>query len=145
MRDHAVGAFGAVALVLVCLIDASALGALGAGDDALVAGLVAGGAAAQRSSRWPVRFRTRATEPARAECSKGSVGRALSPVRSLAVLGAAVAGSAGIVAVLAAAVTAAVLAVGFHAWLGGITGDTLGATAKLCETAALVAYLAAVR
>ena len=31
----------------------------------------------------------------------------------------------------------------FRAWLGGVTGTRLGATAKLCETAALVAYLAA--
>jgi cobalamin synthase len=31
----------------------------------------------------------------------------------------------------------------FRAWLGGVTGDCLGATAALCETAALIAFLAA--
>ena len=31
----------------------------------------------------------------------------------------------------------------FRGWLGGVTGDCLGATAALCETAALVAFLAA--
>ena len=30
-----------------------------------------------------------------------------------------------------------------RSWLGGGTGDTLGATAKLCETAALVGFVAA--
>ena len=34
MRDHAVGAFGAVALVVVCLVDAAAIGALAEGGDA---------------------------------------------------------------------------------------------------------------
>ena len=44
MRDHAIGAFGAVALVVVCLVDASVLGALAEADDAALAGLVAGAA-----------------------------------------------------------------------------------------------------
>src|SRR5262245_54938917 len=42
MRDHAVGAFGAVALIVVLLVDAAAFAALAVRDDALLAGLVAG-------------------------------------------------------------------------------------------------------
>jgi cobalamin synthase len=53
------------------------------------------------------------------------------------------AGWPGIAAATAAALTAGLLLAFFRSWLGGVTGDCLGATAKLCETAALVAYLAA--
>ncbi len=45
MRDHAVGAFGTTALVVVCLLDASLLGTLAESDDAAVVGLAAGAAA----------------------------------------------------------------------------------------------------
>ena len=52
--------------------------------------------------------------------------------------------SVGAVAALgAAAIVAALALVWFRTWLGGVTGDALGATAKLCETAALVAFVAA--
>lgn len=143
MRDHSVGAFGALALVLVCLVDASALGALAVGDDALVAGLVAG--AAGRAAILPL---ARALPYARTGEGQG---RVLDGVGWLGVLaGVALAtlvalagGGAGLVALAVAGIIAACLYVGFRAWLGGVTGDALGATAKLCETAALVAFLAA--
>jgi adenosylcobinamide-GDP ribazoletransferase len=143
MRDHAVGAFGAIGLCLVCLVDASALGALAAGDDAWLAGLVAG--AGGRAGMLPL---ARALPYARAGEGQGrvlegmgwvAVGTALAAALALA----ASAGRPGILAVAAAAGTAGGLLALFRSWLGGVTGDCLGATAKLCETAALVAYLAA--
>ena len=61
----------------------------------------------------------------------------------MAVALAVAAGAQGVAAAAAAALTAVVLLLFFRAWLGGVTGDCLGATAALCETAALVAFLAA--
>jgi cobalamin 5'-phosphate synthase/cobalamin synthase len=143
MRDHAVGAFGAVALVVVCLVDASAIAALAVGDDAWLAGLVAG--ATGRAAILPL-----AHELPYARDGAGQ-GRALEGIGwtgvlvglGLAGILALAGGLAGVVALGAAMVTAAALALFFRAWLGGVTGDTLGATAKLCETAALVGFLAA--
>jgi cobalamin 5'-phosphate synthase/cobalamin synthase len=143
MRDHAIGAFGAMGLILVCVVDASALGALAAANEAWLAGLVAG--AVGRAAILPL---GRALPYAR---DGGGQGRVLEgvgwPRVGVALVIAAVAAGAargpGLAAIAAAAITALVLLAFFRSWLGGVTGDCLGATAKLCETAALLAYLAA--
>ena len=143
MRDHSIGAFGAIGLVVVGIVDASALGALAAGDEAWLAGAVAG--AAGRAAMLPL---ARALPYAR---SGDGQGRALEGIGwsgaaaglCLAGVLAAAGGRPGIVAAGAAVVVAAVLLLLFRAWLGGVTGDCLGTTAKLCETTALVAYVAA--
>lgn len=143
MRDHAVGAFGAVALVVVCLVDASAFAGLAVDDDATLAGFVAG--ATGRAAILPL---ARVLPYARAGGGQGRVLDAIGWPAALAGLGLAVVlalvgGWRGVAALGAAAATAAVLALFFRAWLGGVTGDALGATAKLCETVALVTFLAA--
>ncbi len=43
----------------------------------------------------------------------------------------------------AAALTALVLGLFFRRWLGGVTGDTLGATSELAQAGALAALLLA--
>lgn len=143
MRDHAVGAFGAVALVLVCLVDASAYASLGSAEEAVAAGAVA--AAAGRAAILPL---ARVLPYARSGDGQGRALEGMSWASVVVGVGlagglAVVGGRPGLVALVAAAVTAVLLALYFRAWLGGVTGDTLGATAKLCETAALVAFLAA--
>lgn len=142
MRDHAVGAFGAVALVVVCLVDAAALGALAEGGDAALGGLVAG--AVGRAAILPL---ARALPYARDGGGQGRVLEGIGWPGALVGVGVAVAiaaagGRPGVAALAAAAAVAATLLLFFRTWLGGVTGDTLGATAKLCETAALVAFLA---
>ena len=52
-------------------------------------------------------------------------------------------GLEGLAAVGAAALTALVLGLFFRRWLGGVTGDTLGATSELAQAAALAALLIA--
>lgn len=143
MRDHAIGAFGAVGLCVTCLVNASALGALAAQDTAWLAGLVAG--AAGRAAILPL---SRALPYARAGGGQGRVldGMGWGAVAVgvlLAVLLAAAAGGAGLAALAAAALVGLALLLFFRSWLGGVTGDCLGATAALCETAALVGFLAA--
>jgi adenosylcobinamide-GDP ribazoletransferase len=144
MRDHSVGAFGAVALLVVCLVDAAAIGALAEGGDAALGGLVAG--AVGRAAILPL---ARALPYARDGGGQGRVLARLGWPAALSGIGVAVivasaGGRPGMVGLAAGAAVAGVLLVFFRAWLGGVTGDTLGAAAKLCETAALVAYLAAV-
>jgi adenosylcobinamide-GDP ribazoletransferase len=142
MRDHAVGAFGAVALVLVCLIDAAALGALGGGNDAAAVGLAAGAA-----GRAAMLVPALVLPPARPGEGQG---RLLEGLSALSVLAAAAlaaalalpAGAAGLWALAAAGATAVALLAIVRVWLGGVTGDLLGAVAKLAETSALVVALA---
>jgi adenosylcobinamide-GDP ribazoletransferase len=144
MRDHAVGAFGATALVLVCLLDAALLGALAETDDAALVGLAAG--AAGRAAMLPLAYALPYARPGDGQ------GRALEGIGTLTVaLGIALAvvlalpaGTAGLWAAAAAALAALVLGLFARARFGGVTGDVLGATAKLAETAALVAAAASI-
>jgi adenosylcobinamide-GDP ribazoletransferase len=139
MRDHAIGAFGALALIVVCLLDAALLGSLAVEDEAALVGLAAGAC-----SRAGMLVPALVLPYARAGEGQGrllaGIGVAQVVVAaSLALLLALPAGWAGVAAVGGAA--AAVVAATFVAArsFGGVTGDVLGATAKLAETGALVA------
>ena len=142
MRDHAVGSFGATALVLVCVLDAALLGALAASDDAALVGLAAG--AAGRAAMLPLAVVLPYARPGEGQ------GRVLDGIglgtvvlaTALAVALALPAGAAGLAAAGAAALAALVVAFVARSRFGGVTGDVLGATAKLAETAALVASVA---
>jgi adenosylcobinamide-GDP ribazoletransferase len=143
MRDHAVGAFGAVALVVVCVLDAALVGALAEGDDAALLGLAAG--AVGRAAMLPQAY---ALPYARSGDGQGRVLAGIGPRTvtlglALGVLLVVPAGAAGVAAFAAAAVAA--VAVGLLALrrFGGVTGDVLGATAKVAETSALLAAVAA--
>jgi adenosylcobinamide-GDP ribazoletransferase len=142
MRDHAVGAFGATALVLVCLLDAALLGALAESGDATLVGLAAG--AAGRAAMLPLAAALPYARPGEGQ------GRALEGIGAGAVVLAAAlalalvlpAGAAGLWAAGAAAIAAVAVALVARSRFGGVTGDVLGATAKLAETAALLAAAA---
>ena len=142
MRDHAVGAFGTVALVVVCLVDAAALGALGSIDKAAVVGLAAG--AAGRAAMLPLASFLPYARPGEGQGRVlDHVGAAGMIVGILVALALALpAGWAGLAGLGSAAVVTAVLGLFYRHWLGGVTGDSLGAAAKLAETAALLAALA---
>jgi adenosylcobinamide-GDP ribazoletransferase len=140
MRDHAIGAYGAVALVLDLGAKAAALAVLAERHDVL-------------------RFAVCAAAVARVVPVLLSA--ALPYARSAGGTGNALGGTGWVRAVLAVAIGAAIcillhaallLAVGLvvtlgvglaarHA-LGGVTGDVLGAAAELCELAALVVAVA---
>jgi adenosylcobinamide-GDP ribazoletransferase len=143
MRDHAIGAFGATALIVVCLLDAALLGTLAETDDAALVGLAAG--AAGRAAMLPLAF---ALPYARAGEGQGRLldGIGLVPVGvgvAIAVLLALPAGVPGLWGAGAAAIAALLLALVARSRFGGVTGDVLGATAKLAETAALAAAVIA--
>jgi len=144
MRDHAIGSFGAVALVLVVLVEASALAAL-AVDGHATAAFAAAGAC----SRWASLPLAAALPPARAEgqgrslAAGGRWGAALLGLALAAAVSVAAVGTDAALALGAAAATALALGLWFRRWIGGVTGDTLGATTELAQAAVLVALVAA--
>ncbi len=144
MRDHAVGAYGAIALALLLVLKIAALSELLAAR-AFLAPLVVGAALA-RWTTLPIAF-------------------ALPYARPEGGLGASVTGQVGWVEVVGGTILAVAVAVGVAGWKGaafgaaalvtsalmaavcrrrlsGITGDTLGATTELTEAAILLVGVA---
>jgi len=143
MRDSRVGSFGVTALALVLLVEATALGGLAAQGDAVAAFAAAG--ALSRAISPPLAL---LLPYARADEGPGSVlsGR-VSVVGAVAaaVVGAGVAvallGWHGAIATGAAALVALAAGIGCRLWLGGVTGDTLGAATQVAEAVVLVVVL----
>jgi adenosylcobinamide-GDP ribazoletransferase len=143
MRDPRLGAFGVVAVALALLVEAGAVGDLAARGDVVsgfvVAGAVSRAVASPLASVLPY---------ARADGGTGSVlsGRVSAPV-SLAGCGLALLisvlllGWDGAALAGAGAALAAVCGTFSRLWLGGVTGDTLGATIQLAEIGVLVVLL----
>jgi adenosylcobinamide-GDP ribazoletransferase len=140
MRDSRIGAFGASAVALDLLIKVGAVTALLDRGEVLASLVVAGAL-------------SRATSPLlaallpypRAEGGPGSVltGRvsALAAAATVAVgvaVAVLVAGLDGALLAAAAAVTIICLGLVYRRWLGGATGDGLGAATELSETVVLV-------
>ena len=138
MRDHAIGSFGATALVVVLVFEASLLASEASAWSAF--------AAAAACGRWAALPLAALLPAAREEGTALSSLSLLSVVLGLlAACGVAVGarGLEGLAAVGAAALTALVLGLFFRSWLGGVTGDTLGATSELAQATALAALLLA--
>ena len=143
MRDHTIGAYGAVALVFVIATKIAALAVLAGRNDALRYAVCAASAArvgpVLLSSVLPY---------ARAEGGTGNALAASGRIRAALAVVVATAFClflAGWNGALVLAVVGGVVALcGFGAWrwLAGITGDILGAAVELAEVAALVAAVA---
>lgn len=142
MRDHAVGAYGTLALVLVVLVDVAALGSLAGEAD--VAVLAAAAFASARAAMLPLAL---VLPSARPGSGQGRVLDGMGRARAAAglALAAAVVLAAGVDAfwgMLAVGLTTLACGLFCRRWLGGLTGDLLGATAKLGESAFLVVVVA---
>jgi adenosylcobinamide-GDP ribazoletransferase len=140
MRDHAVGAYGAVALVLDLGAKAAALAVLAQRHDALRFAVCA--AAAARAV--PVVLSV-LLPYARSDGGTGNALGGTGAVRAAIAVGIAAALCIVLHAPLLLAAAAVVaLAAGLVARraLGGVTGDVLGAAAELAEVAALVVAVA---
>ena len=137
MRDSRIGSFGATALVLDLLLKVGAVATVAARGDAVVA-LVVAGALSRAVSPLLATF----LPYPRAEGGPGSVlsGRtsriAAAVAVTLAVAAAVVLRQAWLV--VPAAGVALVLSIFYRRWLGGATGDCLGAATELSETLVLV-------
>jgi adenosylcobinamide-GDP ribazoletransferase len=148
MRDHQIGTYGAIALIMTLLLQISAIASLIERDVAARFLVIAPAA-----SRWAMVLLGRRLPYARPDAG---LGRALtdhvrdrevwaSTALVLAITTVLARGSGIIGLAIALAITLALTAgVGFVCWrrIGGITGDTLGANAVLCETIVLVAAVA---
>ncbi|MGA2929520.1 MAG: adenosylcobinamide-GDP ribazoletransferase [Solirubrobacteraceae bacterium] len=146
MRDSTIGAFGATAIALALALEVAAFAALvRAGDGRAVRIAVAAGAL---SRAVPVVIAA-ALPYARAD---GGTGDALASggggVRAAVAGGLALAIAVAVAGVNGAVLTAVALALtlllggAYRRWLGGVTGDTLGAALELTETTTLVVAVA---
>lgn len=144
MRDHTIGTYGALALVLDVAIRVVAVGAL-LDQGHVVAYLAAAGALARAvpvavASALPY---ARESGGIGVPFTHGSRGRAVAAAALAIVVAVLAAGAVGLELALAAAIAGLVAALVSRRWLGGVTGDTLGASAELAELAALVVAVAA--
>ena len=144
MRDPRIGAYGAIALTLDLLLKTAALSALLERNDALLPLVVA--AALGRATAVPLAC---VLPYARLDRGAGAVlsGRVSAPTAlGTAVLAAALAplllGWHGAAMLAAATTVTLALGLGYRRWLGGVTGDTLGAAVEITETLALIVALA---
>jgi len=140
MRDHSIGAFGVAAVALDLLVRAACVAAL-VETHHLVFLIVA--AALSRATAAPLG----ASLPyARSEPGNGSllskgasvVGAVASAIIGIAIA-AALVGTDAITPCAAAVLLTIATSVGCRAWLGGVTGDILGANIELCSTLVLLA------
>ena len=133
MRDSRIGSFGAAALGLDLLLRVALVTQLIGGSllgPVIAAGALSRGAAVALAATLPY---ARGGDGVLAHRGSSLAGAAI------AVAIAAVALRWDALAVIGAiALTTALLGALYHRWLGGVTGDTLGATSELTELTALV-------
>lgn len=144
MRDHAVGTYGAAAVVLDLLLKATAIATLLERGDAVLALVSAG--ALSRAAALPLAF---ALPYARDPSGPGGVlsGRvtiwaAAGGIALAAGIAVALLGIPGGVMVGAVGLGTLLLGLAYRHWLGGVTGDLLGAATELSETLALLVAVA---
>jgi adenosylcobinamide-GDP ribazoletransferase len=133
MRDSRIGSFGAAGLALALLVRVAVIAQLVAGGGVLgsmvAAGAVSRGAAVGLGGIVPY---------ARPEGGVLTGRLGLWGVPVAAAIAVAALRLDGLVVLAAAAAVAVVLGLVFRAWLGGVTGDTLGAASEATELVALV-------
>jgi cobalamin 5'-phosphate synthase/cobalamin synthase len=144
MRDSRIGTFGAAAIAVDVVVKASLIGAAATGANAVA--LLAAAGAVSRAASPPL---ARLLPYARAEGGPGSVlsGRvsgvgAAGGAVVAAALAVGLAGADGAAAVGLAAAVALAGGLLCRAWLGGVTGDTLGAVTEVAELGALALLVA---
>ena len=145
MRDHAIGAYATVAISLDLLIKVAALAALSQHGQALRFAVVAGAL----SRATPVTLAAalpyaRPSGGVGAPLTQGSWARALIAAAVATVIAAGVAGLDGLVIAGLAAIATLLFGFAFRRWIGGVTGDLLGAATELSELIALAAAAALV-
>jgi adenosylcobinamide-GDP ribazoletransferase len=145
MREPTIGAFGAVAVALDLLLKAAALDAL-VGHQRVVRFALAAGALSRVA---PVLLAAglgyaRANGGTGVALTRGS--RLFAALAAAIAVGIALLAAGGEGAVLVGVTAAIVVSLGvvLRRWLGGVTGDTLGASLELTETITLVVAVALV-
>ena len=143
MRDHAVGAYGAAAIALGLLVKAATLTTLVQQQHVLRFAVVAG--ALSRATPVVLAAWLPYARPgggAGAPLTNGGRSRAAVAAAVALAVAAALAGVDGLAAAACAAGVAVPFGITCRRWLGGATGDTLGAAVELSESVVLVAAIA---
>src|SRR5437870_156761 len=122
MRDHAIGTYGAGALVLDVVVKTAALAALAGRSRVVLEALAAGALSRATPVVLGLALPSVRTDGAGAVFRVGRVDAGVAVV-----LAAALAVPAGLLLIAVAAVVTLLLGAWFRRWLGGRTGDTLGA------------------
>jgi adenosylcobinamide-GDP ribazoletransferase len=143
MRDHQIGSFGAVALVVDLIVRASVIGDLAAAGIG-VAALAAAGACSRAiapllAAAMPY---ARRSTPGHAITHGWSWPTAAAATALGLAIAALLFGPDGLIVGGVTTVIALVLGLFYYRWLGGVTGDCLGAAIEVAETSALIALLA---
>ncbi len=138
MRDHAVGAYGVVALVLSLLIKAAALTALTESGNVVLVSI----AASSLARAAPVVLAAvlpyaRSEGGAGESLTQSPRWRAVAAAAISVAIAVLVAGRLGVLLAGAAVAVGALSGIAFRSWLGGVTGDTFGATIELIELTTL--------
>jgi adenosylcobinamide-GDP ribazoletransferase len=143
MRDSRVGAFGVAAITCDALVKTAALAALAHRRRSTRAGLAAGALSRTVPVALAAALPYARTGGGTGEAIAGTGGTGAGTA-SLAGVGLAVAatGADGLWLGGAALGIATLLGAGYRRWLGGVTGDTLGAATELTETAVLALAVA---
>jgi cobalamin 5'-phosphate synthase/cobalamin synthase len=139
MRDHAIGSYGGVALVVLIAFKVTAYSSLLKQANWIPALILT-----PALGRWSILLLTAALPYARPSASViKAMGRRPLVWGTLVVAAALGAARSGRACAAAAAVLAVTACFGFYCRrrIGGITGDTLGASVQLCESAALLTFL----
>ena len=144
MRDHSVGAYGSAAITLDLLIKTAALAELAGGDGwrgVVVAAAIARAVPLALASSLPY---ARVGEPGagRLLTDRLSRRRAAGGIVVAGAIAALLLGAEAVPLLAIAVATAALLLRWFRRRLGGVTGDSLGASVELSETLALVVAVA---
>ncbi len=138
MRDPNIGAFGATAIVCELLLKRSALVTLAKQRQGVRAGLAAGALSRATPVLLAAVLPYARSEGTAAALSRGGGLRATAAaVIALAVAITALGRDGVRLAAVAGGLTSATAAV-LNRWLGGVTGDALGASVELTETALLL-------
>ena len=138
MRDHQIGAYGVIALVLSLAVRAAAI-ALIAGPVTVLAALIA----AEAASRLSAVLVMTALPPARRDGLSASVGQPSAKLAAVAlgitfaIAWLALSFATAVLLVLGAALSGAAIGVIALRRIGGQTGDVLGAASQLCQCLAL--------
>jgi adenosylcobinamide-GDP ribazoletransferase len=139
MRDSRLGTFGASALALDLLLKVGAIAALlvrgGAVPALIAAGAVSRAASPPLAAVLP--YPRPGTGPGRVLTGAPRLDAVIAVGLGIAVAAVAVRSDA-LWLVIAAGVVALGAGVVYRAWLGGATGDCLGAVTELCETTVLI-------
>jgi adenosylcobinamide-GDP ribazoletransferase len=144
MRDPRIGSFGASALILDLIVKAGAVGGLLERGGALAAWVAAGALSRAASPALAVTLRYPRSTGGPGSVLSGRVAAAAVAVAAVVGVGTAVAVAGVTGAAMAGAVAASTVGLGllYRRWLGGATGDCLGAATELGETVALVVAVA---